>query len=220
MDGDPGVSHVVGGVEDGFEVVGHVVGVVPGASHLDGCGDVIGDDVSDGFEDIDGALRFTEEVSASGSSPDFLDGAGEVDIDGVVSHVGEDGASSGHFLREGSHDLSGDGVVIESGGSVVVEVPGAAFFGEEIWVFASSSFSAVDECLVEECFGNAVGAAVSSRDESHGGIGVSGESGLEEGRIESGGGLRDSWIEGVLLSDGVDGSLGDALWDIMWRQVD
>ena len=66
VDGGPGDADLVGGVEEAEEVglgFGRVVGA---AADLHGDGDLAGDGVAHGAEDLDGALRLTEPVAAPG----------------------------------------------------------------------------------------------------------------------------------------------------------
>lgn len=166
MDGGGGVAEGDDGLKDLEESGGGLGGVIGAAAELDGAGGVGRHGVPDGAEDVDGFVGVFEEVAPAAFFADFLDGAGEVDVDDVVAQVGEDLGAGGYFVGVGTHELAGDGVV------VVVEAGGF------------EAFAAVDEEEVEHGFGDRIRAAVATGDEAHGGVGVAGEAGLKEGGVE------------------------------------
>lgn len=195
VDGDPCAAAFVRGVEDSIEVCFGFGCVVEAAAHFYGDGDVLRDGVADGLEDVDGALRFAEPVAAPGFSFDLLDGAGEVDVDGLERGVGvvSGGVAldhlvcgGGHFVGVAAHDLSGEGVVFGAAGDVVVEFAEVCF---------CESAAAGEECAIEQRLGDAVGASEAAGDDSHGGVGVAGESGLEEWGVEAGDGVGDAGVD-------------------------
>jgi hypothetical protein len=76
-------------------------------------------------------------------------------------------------------------VVVRPAGDVLIDVAEVGF-GE--------SSTSSKQRAVEEGFGDAEGAAVLSGNEAHGGVGVSGEPGLEERRVEPGHEGREACI--------------------------
>lgn len=128
-----GVAHVVGGVEDGVEVVDHLRGVVEGPADFEGADDVGRDGFADGFQDFDRAFGFGEPVAAAGFLFDLLDGAGEVDVDDFEGAFGV-GARMGVWMGVGEELLlSADDVervagIVSAAGGVVAE----AFGGIEL----------------------------------------------------------------------------------------
>jgi hypothetical protein len=83
----------------------------------------------------------------------------------------------GHLGGIAAHDLTGEGVIFVAAWDVVVQ------FAQVGLVEAAS---AGEEGAIEERFGDAHGAAVAARDDAHGRIAVTGETGLEEGCVEAG----------------------------------
>jgi hypothetical protein len=167
VDGDGGEAEGDGFVEDFIEPVGGLGGVVEGAAEFDAEGEVA-DGVSDGAHDGDGGGGVGEEVAAAAAAHDFFDGAGEVEVDDIKTGFDEELGGGGEFVGFGAHELAGDGVV---------------FIAEDGALFAAAS--AAEEDLVEEGFGDGVGAAAAASDDAHGHVGVAGEAGLHGGDGES-----------------------------------
>src|SRR5207249_4106445 len=93
----------------------------------------------------------------------LLHGAGEVQVDDVVSCLLKQAGRSRHRLRLGTHDLSRDRMIF------IVDVDRAP-----------QAFAAVDHDGVEEGFGDGVGTAAAAGDNAHGAVAVPGKAGLAE----------------------------------------
>ena len=200
----PRIPQVVGGIEDALEVCRHLARVVPPTPDLDRDGDTLGHDIADGGEDRDRLVGGGEEMPAAIPLLDFLDRAGEVDVDDIVVHGQQDAGARGHLVGERAHDLPGNWVIVMVRSLILIKVAGAAFFGEEVGVFAGASFAATDEDAIQQGFGDGERAAVASCDQAHGGVGVSGQPRLEERRIEA----RHQRLDTLIVGEG-PGDLAD-----------
>ncbi len=160
VDGDGGEVELACFGENLIEPVGGLCGVVEGAAEFDAEGEVA-DGVADFAEDGDGGFRIGKEVSAAASAEDFADGAGEVEVDDIEARVDQNFGSGGEFVGFGAHQLAGNGVI---------------FIAEDGTFFAAAA--ATEEDLIEQCFGDGVGAAATAGDAAHGHVGISGETGL------------------------------------------
>jgi hypothetical protein len=163
VDGDGGEAKSARFRKHFVEPVGGLLGLVEGTAEFDAEGEVA-DGVADFSHEGDGGGGVGEEVAAAAAAHDFFDGAGEVEIDDIKAGFDEEFGGGGEFVGFGAHELAGDGVV---------------FLAENGSFFAAAS--AAEEDLVEEGFGDGVGAAAAAGDDAHGHVGVAGEAGLHGG---------------------------------------
>ncbi len=166
VDGDGGELEGAGFVEDLVEGVGGLGGVVEGAAEFDGQRRA-GDGVADAAHDGEGGFGVGEEIAAAAAAHDFADGAGEIQVDDVEAVLDEQHGGAGEFVGVGAHELAGDRVVL-----VAEDGP---FF---------QAAAAAEEDLVEQGFGDGIGAAAAAGDGAHGHVGIAGEAGLHGGQGE------------------------------------
>ena len=180
----PGVAQIECRIGDPIEVAGHLGRVVEAASQLDGAGNRLRHRRPNRLEHSGRLLGHRQEVTAPMGLLDLLDRAGHVHIDDFVAHSCEDRSALGHLVGGRAHHLTGDRMVLETRRAILVEVAGAAFARKKVGILLAATLAAVDERPIEQGLGHAERTAVPTGDEAHGPVGVAGEPGLEERRIE------------------------------------
>ncbi len=165
VDGDGGEFEGAGFGEDLFEAIGGFLGFIEGAAQFDG--EQAGDGIADAAHDEGGGIGVGEHVTAAATAHDFFNRAGEIEVDDVEAGLDEEFGGAGHFVGFAAHQLSGDGMIL-------VAEDGTFF----------ETAAATEEDLIEECFGDGVGAAAAAGDDAHGHIGITCEAGLHGGEGE------------------------------------
>lgn len=219
VDRRPRIPDVVRALEDSFKTRAHLGRVIPGAAKFHGAWNRSPNGVMHGFEDLNRCLGVRQKMPAATSLLDLLDRAREVDVHGVVAHFNENRRPRSHLPGIGSHDLTGERMVVERGAFVVVDRAHAALTGDQIRIFATPALAAVDERSIKQRFGHAEWAAVLPRNQTHGTIGVPGKARLKKRRIEPRNRFRNPRIKPPRLGDRLNGPLQSSYGHTIWAKT-
>jgi hypothetical protein len=156
---------------------------------------VIGDGVTDGFQYCARFFWGHQEVTTPFATANFLNRASKIDVHDIMPEFNQHGSTAPHFVGVRSHYLPGNRVVFEPMQTILTRLAKTALFSQNVRIFSCAPFSTANERAVEQGFGYAVRAAMTSGDQTHRCIRVASKASLKEGCIKAMHGRWNSIID-------------------------